>query len=347
MRNTSGYKGVYAYLRVDDFLRRFLDVQSLKSAFETGLIELLADGKSVSINTLSRNLGIDRQGLEVLVGLLLNNKVINRRNDRLTLAASFKKALLFRDLMEAKIEFSNYIAPDLLENFTLSLREPDSFIENSRIFDLFNYHHCNEISDDNVSRTGRWMKYTTILTRYEGPVCIHHHDFSHVGSMLDIGGNSGEFASQVCRFNSRARATVLDLPVVCEIGRQHVRQLPEAGRVDFHAADMMNDELPAGNDLVTFKSVLHDWPEEAVNILLTKVFDCLSPGGSILIFERAKPASFNAFPVYGNLPIFLFIRYYREPDYYRRVLDKSGFRSISIKKIQLEMPFMLVSAKKN
>ena len=344
MRNTSNYKGVYTYLCVDDFLSRFLDVQAMKSAFETGLIDILSDRKNVSVEAMSRMLGIDRQALEILVGLLAHNKVVSRRSNQVALTGSFKKALMFRDLMEARIEFSNYIAPDLLDNFTVWLREPDAFIENSRIFDLFNYHLCNDMTDENISRTRKWMKYTTTLTRYETPVCIHHHDFSNCVSMLDIGGNSGEFAYQVCSINSLVKATVLDLPVVCEIGRRYIGGLPRGERLDFYAADIMTDELPRGNNLVTFKSFLHDWPEGAVEKILTKAENCLSSGGEVLIFERSKPAYFNKFPVYANLPLFLFIRYYRNPDYYKNVLEKLGFRSIKIKKIQLEMPFMLVSA---
>ena len=72
------------------------------------------------------------------------------------------------------------------------------------------------------------MRFTTALTRYESGACIANHDFSPYERMLDVGGNSGEFALRVCQRHSRLRATVYDLPLVCDIGERHVRAEPEA-----------------------------------------------------------------------------------------------------------------------
>jgi len=33
-------------------------------------------------------------------------------------------------------------------------------------------------------------------------------------------------------------------------------------------------------------SLLHDWPEEATKMFIDKAWQCLKPGGTLLIFER-------------------------------------------------------------
>lgn len=338
---------VYDYLCVDKFLNGFLDVQSLNTALQSGLIDLLLNKGNTSEDDLAEELRMDANGLNILVGLLKLNNIIRLDDALLALTEEFRKALTFRDLLEAKIDFANYIAPDVLEYFSDYVTNLDSFMEHSRIFDLFSYHRCYELTDENLSMTGKWMAYTSAYTRYEAPVCFDNHDFSNYQSMLDIGGNSGEFAYQACRANPGMTATVLDLPVVCELGCQYISNKADADRLNFYAADMLTDGLPSGNDLVTFKSVLHDWPEEAVDMILSRALNCLTETGHIMIFERMKPASIEEIPGYGNLPVFLFIRYYRNPEYYKKALEKMGFRNIEVKKIQLEMPFMLISGSKN
>src|SRR6267378_1789217 len=105
------------------------------------------------------------------------------------------------------------------------------------------------------------MRITTSLTRYEARACLRHHDFGRYARMLDIGGNSGEFALEICKAHPSVQATVVDLPVVCDIGREHVRREPEATRITFVEANALEDRLPEGFDVVTFKSMLHDWPD--------------------------------------------------------------------------------------
>ena len=77
------------------------------------------------------------------------------------------------------------------------------------------------------------MRITTLLTRYEAAVCMDHHDFSQYRRMLDVGGNSGEFVLRICRRYPDISAAVFDLPLVCELGQEHVRGTAEADRISF------------------------------------------------------------------------------------------------------------------
>ncbi len=64
--------------------------------------------------------------------------------------------------------------------------------------------------------------------------------------MLDVGGNSGEFVLQICRKNPAILATVFDLPLVCEIGLEHIQPQPEADRITFVKGNAVYDNLPTG-----------------------------------------------------------------------------------------------------
>ncbi len=274
------------------------------------------------------------------------NQILNQSGNQISLTTEFIETLNYRDLLEAKIEFANFLAPDLMNYLKDYIQDMGSFMDKSAIFDLFSYHRCYKSTVENLAMTRKWMKYTTVLTHYEAGVFLENYKMDDYKSALDIGGNSGEFMYQLCRAVPDLQGTVVDLPVVCDIGQEHIRNKIDSDRIQFHVADALQDELPKEFDLITFKSILHDWPDGAVDTYISKAYDSLSAGGDIVIFERVSSDNQTLFPVFGNLPIFIFMRFYRKADLYYRLLEKYGFSDIKTINIDLEMPFVIVSAKK-
>ncbi|MCZ6804165.1 MAG: methyltransferase [Proteobacteria bacterium] len=337
---------VYEFLCVDEFLTSFLDTQALKCAFELGLVDTLLQKQPLTLAELMPHISKDKSGLELLLDLLITNKVIADRLDSYSLSESFMVALHYRDLLEAKIEFSNLVSSDMINYGSFFINDLEQFMSKSRIFDLFCYHRCYEITEKNIQLTRQWMHFTTVYTRYETRVCMLHHDFGEYRQLMDIGGNSGEFVLQLCKQNSDLQATVVDLPVVCEIGKEHVSIEPEAKRITFLERDVLKDPLPSGFDAVILKSLLHDWPEEAVKMFIDKAWQCLKPGGTLLIFERGPFPIEKKILNYSMLPIFLFARFFRDPSVYKQQLEEASYVGIHIKSIQMEIPFFLITAKK-
>lgn len=334
------------YLRIDRFLGTMVHARALASAFELGLIDALArDGPSTR-DALRQRAGLDAQGLDLLVGLLSGNEVVTENDGAVRLSDPFAAALQYRDLLEAKLDFLEIVGPDVLLGFTDLVANPARFMAHARVFRLFDYRRAFEASAENVGWTRRWMRITTALTRYEAEPCLACHDFAPYRRMLDVGGNSGEFALRICARHPKITATILDLPLVCQIGREHVRGAPEAERIAFVAGDALRTAWPGDIDIVTFKSMLHDWPDPETAALLASARQALRPGGTLLIFERGPlPVRERSFP-YALLPMLLFARSFRRPDDYRAHLEALGFHAITVREIGLEMPFMLVSARK-
>ncbi len=334
------------FLMIDRYLTTFMDHQALNSALETGLIDLLSSHQQIDLAQACDCLRSDRLGTETLLALLSANQVIERQNDHFQLTADFRNAMRFRDLLEAKIAFSNLVAPDVMNGFTALLQNPQQFMGQSKLFELFGYHRCFEVTDENMALTRRWMHFTSIYTRYEAAACLAHHDFSQYRQLMDIGGNSGEFSRQLCRQHARLLATVVDLPVVCEVGMEHLKDTAEANRIRFFKANALSDPLPGNMDIVTFKSILHDWPADATLRFLEQAYTSLKPGGTVLIFERGPIQINNQGLPYSMLPMFLFFRSFRSSDDYVTQLQNNGFSHINIQHIELETPFYLITAKK-
>jgi hypothetical protein len=335
-----------AYLCVDDFLRDAVGARALASAFQLGIVDQLAQKQWAALPEVADAARLDQRGLRLLAGMLRANGVIQMGEGAIGLTNQFRAALLFRDLLEAKLDFAAAVAPDFLELFTMLLANPAGFFEQAKLFKLFSYDRCFDSTPENYAHTERWMRFTTALTRYEASACIAHHDFAPHKRMLDVGGNSGEFALRVCRKHPALRATVCDLPLVCDIGEGHVHAEPEAGRIDFIRVDPANPSLAQGYDLVTFKSMLHDWPDEAMQQFLVRAHYALESGGTVLLFERSLVDIGAQQLPYAQVPIMLFFRSYRTGDEYVCALTRAGFRGIELRMVELDMPFMLITAKK-
>jgi O-methyltransferase domain len=336
----------FDFLCVDEFLANMIGAQALKSALALRLIDHLAQEEHASLARLETTRHGDCRGLRILLDLLVANQVVERDGDTIALTARFRLALRFRDLLEAKLDFANIAAPDLIQHFPWLLVDPDTFMKKARIFQLFDYNRCLASTPENHEATKRWMRFTTSLTRYEAPVCTRFYDFSRHERMLDIGGNSGEFVLRVCKKHPHLRGTVFDLPVVCDVGQSHVAQEPEAPRIDFIKGSALVDPLPAGFDLITFKSILHDWSNVDAARMLRRASQALEAGGTILIFERAELEIGSAPVPYSMIPMLLFFRNFRSPAFYQERLNELGFVEIEIQTIELEMPFFLVTARK-
>lgn len=340
-----------AYLCVDAFMVDMAGATALSTAFETGVVDHLAAHPSCRVGDLQNALKLDARGLQFLLGLLRAHGVLGTGTgtaDALDLTPAFRAALGFRDILEAKLYFAKLVAPDFIQLLTALLMEPARFAEHARIFKLFSYQHALVSTLDNLAQTARWMRLTTALTTCEAAACMAVHDFSGYRRMLDVGGNSGEFALRLCRAHHALEATVYDLPVVCDIGAAHVAEAGEGSRIRFVRRDPAQTALPGGQDLVTFKSMLHDWPDAEMADFLRRAREALAPGGTLLIFERRQlPDGPGALPLpYGQVPLMLFFRSYRTPQAYCAQLSALGFEAISVSEVLLDMPFILITARR-
>ncbi len=113
-----------------------------------------------------------------------------------------------------------------------------------------------------------------------------HVDLSASTALLDVGGGSGAYDIELSRRYPNLRATVFDLPPVCEIAATKIGAAGYEDRIAVTPGDFLADpELPAGHDVVLLSMIMHDWTPEQDLAILHKCFAALPPGGRIVISE--------------------------------------------------------------
>jgi acetylserotonin N-methyltransferase len=117
------------------------------------------------------------------------------------------------------------------------------------------------------------------------PPVVAAFDLSRFTRMADLGGATGHLAVAACQRYPQLHATVFDLPAVIEMARVCVSASPVRDRIALVAGDFFNDELPRA-DLYALGRVLHDWPEDRIGPLLSKIYTALPAQGALLIAEK-------------------------------------------------------------
>jgi hypothetical protein len=255
--------------------------------------------------------------------------------------------LKFRDLLEAKMHYSSMLVRDLAVDTSCVFGLGPTVSHEYEYLRLYNFdRHDSEHPPDQVA-TEEWVAYMDTLSRYEAPVACERFDFSAYRRMLDIGGNTGQFALTVCEQTPGLHAVVFDLPGVVRIGQRVHAKHPSSDRVDYVGGDAFGDDPPEGCDLVSFKSTLHDWPDDKAESLLEQGWFALEPGGTLLIFERSHADLEEFVPMpFSQLTILGWAWIFRGPHRYEETLRRLGCTELQVDQFDLDMPWMLLTATK-
>jgi SAM-dependent methyltransferase len=336
------------YLVVDRFIAGLPEAAALRTALDIGLIDALVPSPVPQpVQTLRAVTGADLAGLSHLLRQLQTSGVIQDHEQvGLALTPEFRVALGYRDLLELKLEFALIAASDYALHLTAMVTEPMQFLRHSRMMRMVDRGRCLDRTPENLRHAWQWMRLTTQITRHEARACLELLDLSTARRLLDVGGNSPEFALQACRRYAGLLGTVVDLPVICELGAAWVLSEPERERMAFRALDYRREALPGGHDLIVFNSMLHDWPLPDALALLERAAAALEPGGRLLIFERMPLQHSQFMPGFSSLPTSLRFRAYREPQVYAAHLQALGLADLHGMQVQLDVAFFVLTARK-
>jgi acetylserotonin N-methyltransferase len=123
------------------------------------------------------------------------------------------------------------------------------------------------------------------LGTLSSPAVAQAFDLSRFKQLVDLGGATGHLAIAACERFPALGAIVFDLEEVIDVARVQASRSNAGERIRTVAGDFFRDELPEG-DLFALGRIVHDWPDEKVQTLLSKIYERLPAGGGILLAER-------------------------------------------------------------
>lgn len=108
-----------------------------------------------------------------------------------------------------------------------------------------------------------------------------------VRTLLDVGGNTGRWATQCVAYSPEVEVTIMDLPQQLEMMREQTRELEGAARIHGHAADLLDDgtSFPQTFDAIWMSQFLDCFSEEQVLSILTRAARSMEAGSRLYIME--------------------------------------------------------------
>jgi acetylserotonin O-methyltransferase len=110
-------------------------------------------------------------------------------------------------------------------------------------------------------------------------------DLSRFQRLADLGGATGHLAIAALRTISATARRGLRPSRSDRDGAGLRGRVGGRDRIDLIAGDFFQDDLPDA-DLYSLGRILHDWPEDRIRMLLSKIYRALPPGGALLIAEK-------------------------------------------------------------
>jgi acetylserotonin N-methyltransferase len=265
-----------------ELIEAFRRSKAMFTAVSLGIFDRL-EHSPADLVTLASELQVKSEPLERLldacVGLMLLRKKESRYENE-PVASTYLCRNNERSLT-GYILYSNDVLFPLWTHLEDAIREgtprwKQAFGTDGAIFDHF-------FRTDEAKQT--FLQGMHGLGILSSPKVIEAFDLSRFRKLVDLGGATGHLAIAACERYFNLHAVVFDLANVIECARLQVNKSAASSRIDLLAGDFFRDELPEA-DLFAMSRILHDWSEDKIKALLTKIYQRLPPGGGILLAEK-------------------------------------------------------------
>jgi hypothetical protein len=129
----------------------------------------------------------------------------------------------------------------------------------------------------------------------EPPAVAAAYDFSDIGTIVDVGGATGNMLAHILSRHPQARGVLFDRPHVVRDAPALLRARGVDGRVSIVEGNFF-ESVPEGGDAYILSHIIHDWNEDQCLTILGHCKKAMKPGARLLIVEFVLPE--------GNTPHF-------------------------------------------
>ncbi|NXO04713.1 ASML protein, partial [Rhinopomastus cyanomelas] len=190
--------------------------------------------------------------------------------------------------------------------------------------DLFkDYYHNQEVKQ-------RFMAAMHSIAHLTARDVATAFDLSQFKSACDIGGCTGALAYELVQIYPNLKVTVFDLPEVIANTSSFKPSGQHTASVSFLPGDFFKDSLPEAN-LYILSRVLHDWPDEKIHALLSKISAVCKPGCGILLAEMVLDDEKRSTVLLQSLNMLVQTEgKERSGSEYRVLLEQHGFTDVKV-----------------
>jgi len=113
-------------------------------------------------------------------------------------------------------------------------------------------------------------------------------DFAQAGTVVDVGGGTGELLAAILAANPSLRGVLFDLPHVVAQATPILTEHKVVDRVKVVGGSFL-ETVPTGGNTYLMKSVIHDWDDARSMAILRNCRKAMTSGDRLLIIDRQLP----------------------------------------------------------
>jgi hypothetical protein len=254
--------------------------KTLLSAVELGLFSELASAGPLEAEALRERLGLHARSARDFFDALVALEMLERDNGTYR---NTTETDLFLDRAKPSyvggiLEMMNSRLFGFWNSLTEGLRTGDPQNEVKVGEDLFETIYA----DPELLRG--FVKAMTGISLGTGMVIAASFPWDRYRSVIDIGCAEGAVPVQIARAHEHLGGGGFDLPPVEPHFKEYVKTAGLSDRLDFHAGDFFEDDLPSA-DVLIMGHILHDWDMDQKRILLEKAYKAIPDGGALIVYE--------------------------------------------------------------
>jgi ubiquinone/menaquinone biosynthesis C-methylase UbiE len=284
------YEGIIIRKAIERFYLVFgghIFFETLTSAVKFDLFTVLDKNPGLTSSEIARTLNIKDQPARILLLGLTSVGFLKKKKDRC------KNTRLSKELF-TKDSPRNVIPYVLLEHHGMYKAMPhfyESLKENKNL-GLAEFEGTEPTFYERLSHNPEleqiFQDAMQALSVQTNQLLAQFADLSHVTHLVDVGGGDGTNIITLAKRFPHLRATVFDLPSVCEIARKNIEQHGLSDRLSVMPGNCFKDPLPKGTDCFLFSHFFTIWSKGKDKVLLQKVYDVLPEGGQVMVFNMMQ-----------------------------------------------------------
>ena len=153
------------------------------------------------------------------------------------------------------------------------------------------------------------------------------YDFDALGSVVDVGGATGNLLVHILQRHKKPRGVLFDLPHVVHDAVAFLAAHDMTDRVAIESGNFF-EAVPQGYDAYVLSHIIHDWNEDQCQTILANCRRAIAPKGRLLIVEMVLPE--GDAPHHGKMLDMMMLvgpgGQERTGEEYRALLEKANFR---------------------
>uniref|UniRef100_A0AAR2JVV6 Acetylserotonin O-methyltransferase-like n=1 Tax=Pygocentrus nattereri TaxID=42514 RepID=A0AAR2JVV6_PYGNA len=270
--------------KIVDLLDGFKASKTLFTACKLGVFDVLSDSEGLTVEEVADKIKASVLGTERLLEAAVSLENTEQASRFLVLDSPLSLC--------GYILHCNDLVWPLFTHLESAVREGTNQYERAFGKKTENLFQDGYFRKDDIKM--RFMNAMHSVAKVTGKDVATAFDLSSFKTACDVGGCTGAMAYEFTKAHPGLSVVVFDLPPVIEM-RSHFQPKEQDDRVSFIAGDFFKDELPKA-DLYILSRILHDWSDDKVHELLSKLSKACTPGCGLLVSEifldeeRSRPS---------------------------------------------------------